>query len=149
MRKPLLALFLALSLTLGLAACGSTSAPEANNTASDSAPLGEHTPNRSQRRASWWPISPPPATRKGWPNSWPASSLPISTPLPRRALHRGGPGLYQPQQPLPSGRERTPTPRPALAGEALDLTGYDTIFLGYPIWNGQAPQAPLHLPGNL
>ena len=38
MRKPLLALFLALSLTLGLAACGSTSAPEANNTASDSAP---------------------------------------------------------------------------------------------------------------
>lgn len=33
-----------------------------------------------------------------------------------------------------------PDARPALAGEALDLTGYDTIFLGYPIWNGQAPK---------
>ena len=43
MRKPLLALFLALSLTLGLAVCGSTPAPEANNTASDSAP-SESTP---------------------------------------------------------------------------------------------------------
>ena len=43
MRKPLLALFLALSLTLGLAACGSTPAPEADNAASDSAP-SESTP---------------------------------------------------------------------------------------------------------
>ena len=33
-----------------------------------------------------------------------------------------------------------PDARPALAGEALDLSGYDTIFLGYPIWNGQAPK---------
>lgn len=29
--------------------------------------------------------------------------------------------------------------RPAIAGEAVNLSGYDTIFLGYPIWWGEAP----------
>ena len=30
--------------------------------------------------------------------------------------------------------------RPALGGEKLDLTGYDTLYLGYPIWWGTAPR---------
>lgn len=30
--------------------------------------------------------------------------------------------------------------RPAIAGDGLDLGGYDVVFLGYPIWNGQAPK---------
>ena len=29
--------------------------------------------------------------------------------------------------------------RPAIAGETKDLSNYDTIFLGYPIWWGEAP----------
>ena len=29
--------------------------------------------------------------------------------------------------------------RPAIAGETKDLSEYDTIFLGYPIWWGEAP----------
>ena len=29
--------------------------------------------------------------------------------------------------------------RPAIAGGAMDLTAYDTVFLGYPIWWGEAP----------
>lgn len=29
--------------------------------------------------------------------------------------------------------------RPAIAGELPDLSGYDTIFVGYPIWWGEAP----------
>ena len=33
-----------------------------------------------------------------------------------------------------------PTARPEIAGELPDLSGYDTVFLGYPIWHGQAPK---------
>ncbi|MDR2566157.1 MAG: flavodoxin [Bifidobacteriaceae bacterium] len=36
-----------------------------------------------------------------------------------------------------------PASRPPLAGPALDMTAYDTLFLGYPIWWGQAPKAAL------
>ena len=30
--------------------------------------------------------------------------------------------------------------RPAIAGEPLDLTGYKTIFIGFPIWWGEEPR---------
>lgn len=30
--------------------------------------------------------------------------------------------------------QNDPNARPAIAGDALDLSGYDTIYLGYPIW---------------
>ena len=33
-----------------------------------------------------------------------------------------------------------PDARPALGGAALSLEGYDTLYLGYPIWHGQAPR---------
>lgn len=33
-----------------------------------------------------------------------------------------------------------PDARPEIAGEALDLDGYDVLYLGYPIWHGQAPR---------
>ena len=33
-----------------------------------------------------------------------------------------------------------PSARPEIAGELPDLSGYDTVFLGYPIWHGQAPK---------
>ncbi len=33
-----------------------------------------------------------------------------------------------------------PACRPAIAGELPDLTGYDTVFIGYPIWWGDAPR---------
>lgn len=33
--------------------------------------------------------------------------------------------------------------RPAIAGEVADLSGYDTIFLGYPLWWGEAPHIVL------
>ena len=43
----------------------------------------------------------------------------------------------------PSSRVNTehenPASRPAIAGGAMDLTTYDTVFLGYPIWWGEAP----------
>ena len=32
-----------------------------------------------------------------------------------------------------------PDSRPAIAGELPDLSGYDTVFIGYPIWWGEAP----------
>lgn len=32
-----------------------------------------------------------------------------------------------------------PSIRPAIAGDAKDLSGYDTIFVGYPLWWGEAP----------
>ena len=33
-----------------------------------------------------------------------------------------------------------PDCRPAIAGELPDLTGYDTIYIGYPIWWGDVPR---------
>ena len=30
--------------------------------------------------------------------------------------------------------------RPAITGELPDLTGYDTVLIGYPIWWGDAPR---------
>ena len=33
-----------------------------------------------------------------------------------------------------------PSCRPAIAGELPDLTGYDTILIGYPIWWSDAPR---------
>ena len=36
--------------------------------------------------------------------------------------------------------QHDPSARPAIAGELPDLTEYDTVYLGYPIWHGQAPK---------
>ena len=36
--------------------------------------------------------------------------------------------------------QNDPSARPEIAGELPDVTGYDTVFLGYPIWHGQAPK---------
>ena len=33
-----------------------------------------------------------------------------------------------------------PSCRPAIAGELPDLTGYDTVLIGYPIWWGDTPR---------
>ncbi len=33
-----------------------------------------------------------------------------------------------------------PSCRPAIAGELPDLTAYDTVFIGYPIWWGDVPR---------
>ena len=33
-----------------------------------------------------------------------------------------------------------PTCRPAIAGELPDLSAYDTVFIGYPIWWGDTPR---------
>ena len=33
-----------------------------------------------------------------------------------------------------------PDCRPAIAGELPDLTGYDTVYIGYPIWWGDVPR---------
>ena len=35
--------------------------------------------------------------------------------------------------------QNDPNARPAIAGDPLDLSSYDTIYLGYPIWWGEAP----------
>ncbi len=36
--------------------------------------------------------------------------------------------------------QNDPTARPAIAGRVEDMEDYDVIFLGYPIWHGQAPR---------
>lgn len=38
-----------------------------------------------------------------------------------------------------SAEHNDPDFRPAIAGELPDLSGYKTIFIGYPIWWGEAP----------
>ena len=39
-----------------------------------------------------------------------------------------------------SAEMNDPNCRPAIAGELPDLTAYDTVFIGYPIWWGDAPR---------
>ena len=39
-----------------------------------------------------------------------------------------------------SKEQNDPAARPEMGGEPLDLAGYDTVYLGYPIWWGQAPK---------
>ena len=36
--------------------------------------------------------------------------------------------------------QHDPSARPAIAGELPDLAEYDTVYLGYPIWHGEAPK---------
>lgn len=36
--------------------------------------------------------------------------------------------------------QNDPAVRPAIAGQVENMTQYDTIVLGYPIWHGQAPR---------
>lgn len=36
--------------------------------------------------------------------------------------------------------QRDPNARPAISGKVETMEDYDVIFLGYPIWNGQAPR---------
>ena len=36
--------------------------------------------------------------------------------------------------------QKDPAARPGIAGEMPDLSEYDTVYLGYPIWHGQAPK---------
>lgn len=36
--------------------------------------------------------------------------------------------------------QRDPTARPAIANRVADMEGYSVLFLGYPIWHGQAPK---------
>lgn len=33
-----------------------------------------------------------------------------------------------------------PSCRPAISGSVSDMSAYDTVFIGYPIWHGQAPR---------
>ena len=139
MRKTLLALFLALSLTLGLAACGSTPAPEADNAASDSAP-SESTPQTEASGGVLVAYFSATGNTEGV-----AQQL---AGLLSADLYAITPAEPYTEADLdytnPNSRSQVegsnPDARPALAGEALDLSGYDTIFLGYPIWNGQAPK---------
>lgn len=42
-----------------------------------------------------------------------------------------------------SVEHQDPDLRPALDGEELNLSSYDTIFLGYPLWWGEAPHVVL------
>ena len=36
--------------------------------------------------------------------------------------------------------QNDPSARPEIAGELPDLSGYGAVYLGYPIWHGQAPR---------
>lgn len=38
-----------------------------------------------------------------------------------------------------SKEHEDPSIRPAIAGDVKDLSGYDTVFIGYPLWWGEAP----------
>lgn len=36
--------------------------------------------------------------------------------------------------------QNDPTARPEIGSEAIDISQYDVVYLGYPIWHGQAPK---------
>lgn len=74
-----------------------------------------------------------------WPRRWPGChrrrSLRNSSP---DGLHCSRSGLEQRQKPQQRGDERPQEP-PGMA-EPPRLAGYDTVFVGFPIWWYQAPR---------
>lgn len=139
MRKPLLALFLALSLTLGLAACGSTPAPEANNTASDSAP-SESTP---QTEASGGVLVAYFSATGNTENI--AGHLEAVLDADLYEIVPQNPYTsadlnYNNSDSRASREQNDADARPAISGSVDNMEDYDVVFLGYPIWWGQAPK---------
>ncbi len=47
---------------------------------------------------------------------------------------------YQDESSRATREQQDPDARPALGGEDISLSGYDTLFIGYPIWWGDAPR---------
>ena len=39
-----------------------------------------------------------------------------------------------------TSEQNDPAARPAISGGVEDMAGYDAVFIGYPIWHGQAPR---------
>ena len=139
MRKPLLALFLALFLTLGLAACGSTPAPEADNTASDSAP-SESIPQTESNGGVLVAYFSATGNTEGVAQQLAGLlSADLYTITPQSLTQRRTWTIPTPTA-APKWKGATPTPGPPW--QARPWTSQVTIpsSWGYPIWNGQAPK---------
>ena len=146
MRKPLLALFLALFLTLGLAACGSTPAPEADNTASDSAP-SESIPQTESNGGVLVAYFSATGNTEGVAQQLAGLlSADLYTITPAEPYTEEDLDYTNPNSRSQVEGPRRPA-RPGRRGPGPHRLRYHLPGLSHLEWAG--PQAPLHLPGNL
>lgn len=135
--KSIITLAITLILMLSLASCGSNTAPtEGSRQATDAAPQAA-TANPSKILVAYFSAT---GTTKG---------------IAERIASMENADLYEivPAEPYSEDdlnwkddnsrttKEQNDTSvRPKISGESVDLSGYDTIYLGYPIWWGQEPR---------
>ena len=139
MRKPLLALFLALFLTLGLAACGSTPAPEANNTASDSAPSESIPQTESNGGVLVAYFSATGNTEGSAQHLQAVLGADLYEIIPAKPYSDDDLD-YNASDCRANQEQNDPSVRPAIDGSVENMDSYDVILLGYPIWWGEAPR---------
>ena len=148
----ILALLLAVCLSLGLAACGGEAQP--------SQQPEEDPPAQTQPQES--PSAVPSQAPEETPEAEGANILVAyfsatgnTKGVAERIAQLTGADLYEivPAQPYtdadldytdPNSRSQVegddPDARPEIAGGVEEMEAYTTVFLGYPIWNGQAPR---------
>ena len=126
--KKLLALLLALLLTLAATACAQTAAP-AQPTAAPEA--------RSDTLVACFSATG--NTRAVAEKLAALLDADLYEIVPAEPYTEEGPG-YGNSGSRTSLEMDGPDARPEIAGEPLDLTGYTTLYLGYPIWHGEAPR---------
>ena len=157
--RKLCALFLAACLSWNLAACGSGGEAAAEDSAPPEAasdPAAPEVPmsDEPSQGDAGTPASEPQDGESGILVAYFSATGNTKAVAEQIAAVTGG-DLYEivPAQPytdadLDYGNSESrsslemddPHARPEIGSEAVDLTGYSTLYLGYPIWHGQAPR---------
>lgn len=158
--KKVISIFLTMALTLSLAACGGTgaggaepSAPDNNTTTQSDATTDES----SAPEQSTEPDAEPDETPDGEANSiliayfsWSGNTEELAGMI--QAETGGDLFAIEPETPYTDDynalldqaqQEQADNARPALAAQVENWEQYDTVFVGYPNWWGDAPMVVL------
>lgn len=147
--RGLLALLLALAMILGFSACGSASgsssnpseSPTASDNSENSTSASGDTPTvakGSNGKALIAYFSKTGTTQRAAEEIQKLTGADMFRIAPEKAY----PEEYQPTTEV-AREELDRNERPAVKGKVDDMAQYDTIFIGYPIWWGQAPMPVL------
>lgn len=168
--KKIIGLFLAACMMLGLAACGSetaTSDTQSQQMVSDDTEIATEAPPKTAapetETEATEELPEEEKTQSDTPDSLVESTALVcyfsatgnTEAVAEKLMIYAGADLYKikPKEPYTDAdldynddQSRTslemndPDARPAIGGEELSLDGYNVVFLGYPIWWGEAPR---------
>ncbi len=142
--KRIIAIFLLLIFVLGLAACSGNTNQKESSSGENSTPTSDQD-NDSKENSTG---------ENGGENLSKILVAYFSATGTTKALAKYAADIYEivPQDPYTDedltyytgGRadkeQNDPSARPAISGSVEDMSRYDTVLIGYPIWHGQAPK---------